>query len=47
MVAAGERLWRQEMHAIELMISQPDVDSVIWSLDRAWYHKHGIPLEQP
>lgn len=47
MLAARERLWRQEIHAIKLMISQPDVDSVVWSLDQAWYHKHGIRLDQP
>jgi hypothetical protein len=47
MESARERFWRQEIHAIELMISQPDVDSVVWSLDRAWYHEHGIRLEQP
>lgn len=47
MLAAGERFWRQEMRAIELMISQPDVDSVVWSLDRAWYHRQGLRLEQP
>lgn len=44
MLAAGQRFWRQELRAIELMTAQPDVDSVNWSLDRAWYHRHGIRL---
>lgn len=47
MLAARDGFWRQEMRAIELMIAQPDVDSVVWSLDRAWYHAHGIPLDSP
>lgn len=47
MGVARERFRRHEMRAIELMVSQPDVESVVWSLDRAWYHKHGIPLGRP
>ncbi len=46
MLAAQERFWKQEMRAIELMTSQPDVESVVWSLDRAWYHDHGVRLGQ-
>lgn len=44
-MAAAERRFREvEMRAITVMLSEPDVDSVLWSLDRAWYHKHGVPL---
>ncbi len=45
--AAAQRLTEDEMRAVTLMTSEPDVDSVVWSLDRAWYHKHGIRLVQP
>lgn len=45
MEAARARLWRQELHAIALMTAQPDVDAVVWSLDRAWYRRHGLPLK--
>ena len=47
MIAAAQRLTEAEMRAVELMTAEPDVDSVVWSLDRAWYHKHGIRLVQP
>lgn len=41
----AERRFREiEMHAIQLMLTQPDVESVVWSLDRAWYHKNRVPL---
>lgn len=44
-VVEAERRFRAiEMQAIKVMISQPDVDSVVWSLDRAWYHKNRVPL---
>ncbi|MBK1719583.1 hypothetical protein [Thiocystis violacea] len=44
-MAAAERHFREiEMRAIQLMLAQPDVDSVLWSLDRAWYHRHRVPL---
>ncbi|EGV33193.1 hypothetical protein ThidrDRAFT_0871 [Thiorhodococcus drewsii AZ1] len=43
---AAERAFREtEMRAIAVMLAEPDVDSVVWSLDRAWYHKHGVRLE--
>jgi hypothetical protein len=42
--AAEDRLRRHEMHAIMVMLAEPDVDSVIWSLDRAWLNRRGIPL---
>lgn len=42
--AAEEQLRRHEMHAILLMLAEPDVDSVIWSLDRAWLRARGVPL---
>ncbi len=44
MLAAGQGFRETEMRAIQIMVDQPDVDSVVWSLDRAWYHKHGVPL---
>jgi hypothetical protein len=44
-VIEAERRFRAiEMQAIKVMISQPDVDSVIWALDRAWYHKNRVQL---
>lgn len=44
MVAAEQHFRQIEMRAIQVMRSQPDVESVVWSLDKAWYHKHGVPL---
>ena len=44
-VVEAERGFRAiEMQAIQVMLSEPDVESVIWSLDRAWYHKNRVPL---
>jgi hypothetical protein len=44
-VIEAERRFRAiEMQAIKVMISLPDVESVLWSLDRAWYHKNRVPL---
>jgi len=44
-VVEAERRFRAiEMQAIRVMLSQPDVESVVWSLDRAWYHKNRVPL---
>lgn len=44
-VVEAERRFRAiEMHAIQVMLAQPDVESVIWALDRAWYHKNRVPL---
>ncbi|MCK7576354.1 MAG: hypothetical protein MZV65_10955 [Chromatiales bacterium] len=43
-VEADRRFRAIEMQAIQVMLSQPDVESVIWSLDRAWYHKNRVPL---
>ena len=44
-VVAAERRWRAiELQAIQVMLSQPDVESVVWALDRAWYHKQRLPL---
>lgn len=46
-VAEAERRFRAvELHAIQVMLAQPDVESVVWALDRAWYHKNRIPLPQ-
>lgn len=44
MAAAERRFSEIERHAILLMLAEPDVDSVLWSLDRAWYHKHRVAL---
>lgn len=42
---AAERRFREvEMRAIQVMVSQPDVESVVWGLDKAWYHKNKVPL---
>ena len=45
MQAARARFNEHEMHAIQVMMAEPDVESVIWSLDRAWYQKQGIRLQ--
>lgn len=47
MRAAADRFREHEMHAIAVMRSQPDVEAVIWSLDRAWYRQHKLALGQP
>jgi hypothetical protein len=46
-LAARDLLQRHEMHAIFLMLAEPDVTSVVWSLDRAWVNRQGIALPQP
>lgn len=44
-VVEAERSFRAiEMRAIQVMLTQPGVESVIWALDRAWYHKNRVPL---
>lgn len=47
MRAASDRFRAHEMHAIQVMLAEPDVESVVWALDRAWYQKQGIKLGQP
>ncbi|MFD2113710.1 hypothetical protein [Thiorhodococcus fuscus] len=43
---AAEHAFREtELRAIAVMLAEPDVDSVVWALDRAWYHKHGVRLD--
>jgi hypothetical protein len=44
LTAAQERFAQHEQRAIALLLAEEDVDSVIWSLDRAWYHQHKLPL---
>ncbi|MBK1722902.1 hypothetical protein [Thiocystis violacea] len=44
MVEAERKFREVEMRAIQVMLEQPDVESVLWSLDKAWYHRHGMPL---
>jgi hypothetical protein len=46
-IAARDRLQGYEMYAIGLMLSQQDVRSVVWSLDRAWVNEQGIALPPP
>lgn len=46
-VAAEDRLRQHEMHAISLMLAEPDVSSVMWALDRAWFGRRGIPIPSP
>lgn len=41
---ADKRFREHEFNAIRRMLKEPDVETVIWTLDRAWYHKQGIPL---
>ncbi|MGQ9660440.1 MAG: hypothetical protein ACUVQI_10240 [Thermochromatium sp.] len=43
-IAAEQRFRAVEDQAVKVMLAQPDVVSVIWSLDRAWYHDHQVPL---
>jgi hypothetical protein len=45
--AARDRLQRTEFHAIGLMLAEPDVGSMVWSLDRAWLNRHGIAFPAP
>jgi hypothetical protein len=45
--AARERLQRYEMHAIGVMLAEPDVRSIVWSLDRAWLNSRGIAAPNP
>jgi hypothetical protein len=45
--AARDRLQRTEMHAIALMLAEPDVRSIVWSLDRAWLNGQGIAFPAP
>ncbi len=47
LAAARARFVEHEQRAIALLLAEPDVDSVIWSLDRAWYHQHKVPLAAP
>jgi hypothetical protein len=46
-VAARDRLQRMELYAIGLMLAEPDVRSIVWSLDRAWLNRQGIALPPP
>ena len=45
--AARDRLQRTEFHAIGLMLAEPDVGSIVWSLDRAWLNGQGIAFPAP
>ncbi|MFB1485701.1 MULTISPECIES: hypothetical protein [unclassified Thiocapsa] len=46
-VAARGGLQRMEFHAIGLMLAEPDVGSIVWSLDRAWLNRRGIAFPAP
>lgn len=41
-LAARDALQHHELHAIYLMLAEPDVSSVVWSLDRAWLNGKNI-----
>jgi hypothetical protein len=41
---AEQALKEQEYRAIGLLLDQPDVDSVSWLLDQAWYTNNEVPL---
>lgn len=45
--AAEQRFRAAEARAVQLMLNEPDVQTVDWSLDRAWYHRNGIELPPP
>lgn len=42
--AASQQLARVELQAIARLLAEPDVDSVVWALDRAWFHRNGVNL---
>lgn len=44
MRSAEQALKEKEYRAIGLLLDQPDVDSVIWFLDQAWYTRNKVPL---
>jgi hypothetical protein len=44
MRSAEQALRQQEERAISLLLDQPDVDSVNWWLDQAWYTRNKVPL---
>jgi hypothetical protein len=46
-IAARDRLQALEMYAINLMLAEQDVRSIVWSLDRAWLTGKGIALPPP
>jgi hypothetical protein len=41
---AEQALKDQEDRAIGLLLDQPDVESVNWLLDQAWYNRNQVPL---
>lgn len=43
-MAAQARLARHQQRAQALVSAQPDVQSVRWTLDRAWYRERGVVL---
>ena len=44
MRSAEQTLKEHEYRAIGLLLDQPDVDSVNWWLDQAWYARNNVPL---
>jgi hypothetical protein len=44
MHSAEQALKEHEYRAIQLLLDQPDVDSVIWYLDQAWYTRNKVAL---
>ncbi|MGV6859136.1 MAG: hypothetical protein ACWA5X_09195 [bacterium] len=44
-IAAQKKLAHLQTHAKKLVLSQPDITSVEWRLDRGWLKAHGAFLE--
>ncbi|MEY6433128.1 hypothetical protein ABC977_12020 [Thioalkalicoccus limnaeus] len=43
-LAAHDRLREHENRAARVALMHPEVDSVEWVLDRAWFHREKIPI---
>ena len=44
LVAAEQELAAHQGRARELILAEPDIDTVRWRLDRAWYAERGVVL---
>ena len=44
MRSAAEALGQHVSHARELLLAQPDIESVDWWLDQAWFSHNKVPL---